>query len=306
MALTTPPAATDATAPPLIVGPLSVDLIDGARLPGGAVSYAARAAEALGGTLRILTVAGPEAGGDDTAALDGHEVELVRAEATLTLEHEFDAAGRRSMRVVAAPGRSLTADDLPEAWRDGPPPSLLMLAPLLAGDVDVASFASIAPREAIALLGQGMQREQGDDGALTHADGPAEELLAACEVVGTLFLSAHETELWPSDALERVVGLLPTTVITRGADGADVLHAGGTCHIEAVPARIVDTTGAGDVFATTYMIGAMSGVARPGRLAAVLAAASTELTGPEPLPSQHEIAGAPGRPNARGERGSGR
>ncbi len=303
MALTTPSAATDATAPPLIVGPLSIDLLDGARLAGGAVSYAARAAEALGGTLRILTVAGPEAGDDDTAALEGHEVELVRAEATLTLEHEFDAAGRRSMRVVAAPGRSLSADDLPDAWREGPPPSVVMLAPLLPGDVEVASFASIAPREAIALLGQGMQREQGSDGALTNADGPTGELLAACEVVGTLFLSEDETASWPSGALEGVAALLPTTVITRGADGADVLRAGGRCHIEAAAAESVDTTGAGDVFATTYMIGVRSGVSRPGRLAAELAAAATELVGPKPLPSRHEIAIAPGRPNARGERG---
>ena len=303
MALTTPPAATDVTAPTLIVGPLSVDLIDGARLPGGSVSYAARAARALGRTLRILTVAGPEA---DTAAFDGHEVELVRAEATLSFEFNFDATGRRSLRVLEAPGRTLTVADLPDAWRAGPPPALVMLAPLLPGDVDVASFASIAPREAIALLGQGMQREQRAGGAIRHAGGPARELLDACAFVGTLFLSDDETASWPRGALERLAASLPTTVITRGASGADVLCAGGTCHIAAASANIVDTTGAGDVFATAYMLAVTSGVPHPGRLAAALAAAATEVTGPGPLPSPRDVAVAAGRPSARGERESGR
>lgn len=303
MALTTPPAAIDLTAPPLIVGPLTVDVFDGARLPGGVVSYAARAAQALGRTARILTVAGPEA---DTSALDGHEVEVVRADVTLTFEHGFDETGTRSLRVIEAAGHTLTAADLPAAWGDGPPPPLLILAPLLPGDVDVASFGSIAPREVIALVGQGMQRERRSDGAIENAAKPTPELLEACALAGTLFLSDEDTAEWSSGELERVAASLPTMIVTRGADGADVFRAGVTFHIDAAPADTVDTTGAGDVFATTYMFGVAAGMPRPGRLAAALAAAATELAGPERLPSWGDIAVAAGRPSERSERGSGR
>ncbi len=41
---------------------------------------------------------------------------------------------------------------------------------------------------------------------------------------------------------------VPTIVITRGADGAEVFHRGKTTHVPSPRVEVVDTTGAGDAF----------------------------------------------------------
>lgn len=53
--------------PVLIVGAMTWDVFGGERRPGGAVSFAARAAAALGVRARILTISGADA---DLAAFE--------------------------------------------------------------------------------------------------------------------------------------------------------------------------------------------------------------------------------------------
>lgn len=68
----------------LLVGPVTRDLVGGHETrQGGAVSYAASALAALGMRACVVTVAGPDA---DLSALDGHDVHVVPADATLTFE----------------------------------------------------------------------------------------------------------------------------------------------------------------------------------------------------------------------------
>lgn len=52
--------------------------------------------------------------------------------------------------------------------------------------------------------------------------------------------------------LERGVG---SVVMTRGADGADLVTAGGVEHVDAFPAEVVDTTGCGDAFVAGFIRG---------------------------------------------------
>jgi sugar/nucleoside kinase (ribokinase family) len=268
---------------------MTVDVVAGERVAGGAVTYGARAAAAALSPARILTIAGPDA---ELTAFEGHELEVVLAECTMTLELGLDEHGSRTLRVVERPERSLDAADLPAKWREGPQPSVLLLAPLLPGDVDVPSFAGVAPRSRTGLLAQGMQREVGADGTVRHVDGPAAELLEAAEHVGTVFLSDEETGGWPQGALRELAKLVPRLVITRGSRGTDIHAADRVCRVEARPATVVDTTGAGDVFATTYMLAESEGRAQPGRVAAVMAACAVERAGPARLPAWSDIGAA--------------
>ena len=57
-------------------------------------------------------------------------------------------------------------------------------------------------------------------------------------------------------ALESAASDAETVAVTRGADGAVVLHRGERHAIQAVPPRqLVDTTGAGDLFAAGFLYG---------------------------------------------------
>lgn len=91
------------------------------------------------------------------------------------------------------------------------------------------------------------------------------------------------------DALARVRGQVETAALTRGAKGSVVLCGEEIHAIEATPpARLVDTTGAGDLYAAGFLRGLAAGLdlARCGRLASAAAAQIIAQYGPraeEPL-----------------------
>lgn len=270
----------------LIAGALSLDLFGGERRAGGAIAYAARAAAALGVRARLLALAGPDA---DLAALGGHELELVRAERTLTFAHGRGAGGARRLRLSRRPGRALSAAGLPPRWRGGH--DLLLLAPLLPDDLDLASFAALPARRR-GLLAQGLLRETGADGRVGHAGAPPAALLAAADARTSVFVSEEETARWDGPALATLAAAAERVVVTRGARGAEVLRGAERIGAPAArAARAADATGCGDVFAAAFMVALARGAddAEAGRIGAALAAAALERTGPRALPPLRDV-----------------
>ena len=74
--------------------------------------------------------------------------------------------------------------------------------------------------------------------------------LLFCNVPEALMVT-QETHI--EAAGERLAASVPEVVITRGAEGADVLHDGRRDSTAACPVVLVDVTGAGDVFSSTYV-----------------------------------------------------
>lgn len=81
-----------------------------------------------------------------------------------------------------------------------------------------------------------------------------------------------------------------SAMITLGADGCVVESAAGAWHVGAVPARVVDETGAGDARIAGTLLGLLSGAslriaARHGSLLAALATESTHTIDPRVTPA---------------------
>ncbi|MGE0228927.1 MAG: PfkB family carbohydrate kinase [Dehalococcoidia bacterium] len=266
----------------LIAGALTWDVFGAERRAGGAVSFAARAAAALGVRARILTIAGVDA---STDAFYGHDVHVVSAQSTLTFEHEVHGEHRR-LRVLARPERALVATDIPRGWL-GASMGVAILGPLLADDLDVRSLAGVG-LERVGLLGQGLQRSVGQDGVVAEAGAPSPQLFDVLSRRCSLFLSEEECLAWPAGALDQVVEVSERVVVTRGSAGAEVLEPGGSRSLVApVHAEVVDATGAGDTFATAFFLGVTVlglGVAEAGVLASRLAASKVGLVGAAALP----------------------
>ena len=69
---------------------------------------------------------------------------------------------------------------------------------------------------------------------------------------------AQETDLEP--AISKFAGKLPTLVVTQSEHGAIACSGGERAHVPAEPiARLVDTTGAGDLFAAGFLAGQARG-----------------------------------------------
>jgi hypothetical protein len=267
--------------PVLIAGPVTWDLIGGARVPGGAVSYAARTCAAFGIRAHVLTNCDASA---DLSALEGHEVHVVPASATLTYEHDF-SSGPRRLRLIAHPERMLTVGDLPRDW---PAFRTVIVAPLIEGDLDAEGFARAGADE-VAVLAQGLQRRASAGEFVRELERPAPALLEAARGA-TVFLSSEEVARWPQAGLEALEGVARRVVVTDGSRGAEVRSHGRATRVEPGPAAaVVDTTGAGDVFASAFILALRAGEAAAGRLAAAYAAANVERPGAAPLPPLAEV-----------------
>ena len=269
--------------PLLLVGPVTIDVIDGERLPGGPVSYGARVARAFGIRARILTIAGPDA---DLSPLESHDVRVVESRHTLVFEIEDRPEGR-VMRVPEQPSRAATAEDLPPDWRR---PETMMVTPLTRSEFDLESFALLASEaQRVGIITQGLQRQIDPHGVVRLAAPVDNSLVRTCTPSYTFFRSRREAALWSESQVAHARSCGARLVTTRGADGATIE---GDERIEVgafAPAEVVDATGAGDVFATALILALDEGEQAAAQIAAAFAAASVEQIGPGPLPSLSEI-----------------
>ena len=221
---------------------MTLDRIGEATRPGGSALYAAVTAHRLGLSVGILTSHG------DDFPLDvipsKIEVVSVPAADTTRFEHRPDPGGRVShVRAVAGP---LTLDDVPDDWRSA---SLTLLAPVV-DEVD-PMIATLFTDGAVAAAAQGWLRQVKPDGLVVPRPWRSPERLL--QSVQALFLSREDIRGQETEVVawfQRV----PIGVLTADRDGALLFVNGERYEVHPRPAREVDPTGAGDVFAATFLI----------------------------------------------------
>lgn len=98
--------------------------------------------------------------------------------------------------------------------------------------------------------------------------------------IDILFANEHELAALTGEddfhaGMAKICAQVPTVVVTRGSEGAHARRDGADAHVPAEPIeRVVDTTGAGDLFAAGFLYGHVRGLALEEclRLGAVCAA----------------------------------
>ena len=224
------------------IGHVTLDRFGEATRPGGSALYAAVTAHRLGLSVGLLTSHG------DDFPLDvippKIEVVSVPAADTTLFEHRHQPAGRIShVRSIASP---LTADDVPDDWRDA---SLCLLAPVV-DEVDPL-MATLFTDGAVGAAAQGWVRHVKPDGlVIPRAWTSPERLLQS---VQALFLSREDIRGQEAEAAEWFQRM-PVGVLTADRVGALLFVNGERYEVQPRAAREVDPTGAGDVFAATFLI----------------------------------------------------
>jgi len=223
------------------VGHVTLDRFGDEIRLGGAALYAAVTADRLGLSAGILTSHA------DDFPLDlvppRIEVVSVPAPATTVFEHQR-TDDERAMRVLSA-AAPLGEADVPEDWRDA---GLVLLAPVL-NEVD-ARLAAAFGDGSVAAEAQGWLRGLGRDGAVRTVRWEA--ATQALRRLQALFLSAADVRGQES-AMTEWVQRVPLAVVTAGRLGALLYVNGDRYELRPRPAREVDPTGAGDVFAATFL-----------------------------------------------------
>jgi sugar/nucleoside kinase (ribokinase family) len=172
------------------------------------------------------------------------EVVGLEAPATTAFEHR-EVKGGRVLRARGA-ARPLTVDDLPADWRPAP---LVLLAPVLQ-EVD-PMLADAFDDAAVGAELQGWLRATDAQGAISAAPWVSPEVtLARLQAV---FVSRQDVQGQESQIIEWVQRV-PLAVVTAGAAGAILYVNGDRYEVRPRRTREVDPTGAGDVFAATFLI----------------------------------------------------
>jgi sugar/nucleoside kinase (ribokinase family) len=278
----------------LIIGHLTRDLLpDGAWRPGGAALYAGVAARRLGLRVGLVTSAPADLCASVAETLGDTPMIVAPTETATTFENVYTSAGR--VQYLRASAQPLTLDDIPSAWRRC---EVALLAPV-AGELAPALASELEAR-VIGAAPQGWLRQWGEDGRVRPRRLDAREVDALPRL--TALILSREDLIGPAGdaaaqaaadetlaAWARLVALL---AVTRGPGGADLWRAGVVERFPGYPARELDPTGAGDVFAMAFLCA----LASTGDAAAAIdqanriAALSVEGIGASTIPTLAQVA----------------
>ncbi|MHB0858449.1 MAG: PfkB family carbohydrate kinase [Anaerolineae bacterium] len=217
-------------------------LRDGSLRAGGTATYSALAAQKLGIEVAVLTSAGP--GATLSEDLPGIRVCCKPAAETTVFENVYlDGSRRQYVRSVAD---RLDATDLPDDWRAA---EIVHLGPV-AQEVDV-SLAKAFANSLIGVTPQGWLRRWNAEGLVSAVDWAEAESVLDAAHVAVLSMEDLGGDRRRFETYRRMARIM---VLTAGPKGAYVFQGEREERIPAYAVSEVDPTGAGDVFATAYLI----------------------------------------------------
>jgi len=227
----------------LAIGHVTWDRLQGQTVLGGSVTYATQTARKLGWEAAALTSAGPDF--DPARDLPGVTTFLARGDATTRFVNNYGEGGART-QVLSSRAGDIVLSLVPEEWRN---PDVLLLGGVAAEIHGRAAKASAA--EVVGANAQGWVRAFGPGGEVTPCEWqrPDENLAG----VHALFLSEHDIP----GALRRsrdLMSFVPMIAVTSGWRGLSLVTRDGIEQVPGFPRTEVDPTGAGDVFAATFLM----------------------------------------------------
>ncbi len=237
------------TAPILVIGHVTRDLIGDQERLGGAAAYVARTLSACGMNVALVTRAphGPllkQLSTDSRISLH-----LLPAESFTTFRHHYKEEERQlGLEECAA---SITVDDIPSAWRNLP---FVFLVPVM-GECGTELLTTL-PESELIVGAQGWLRTVESDGWVRPC-APPEVLLTARLLAVTLSEADHPQ----SEVFARHMARQSRLVaLTRGDKAVTIFEKSAENDIPIVPVKQVhDTNGAGDVFTALLGLRVMCG-----------------------------------------------
>jgi sugar/nucleoside kinase (ribokinase family) len=276
----------------VVVGAASRDLTSddqrGWRL-GGAANYCSLTAARLGLRVGCLVGVDPlastahELGLLQEAGVDVRRVALDRGPVFENLE----IGGHRRQRWLSKSDR-VPSVALPEDWRGA---RAWLIVPV-AGELGDEWAGAPAADSRVGVCWQGLLRTFDDDGWVRRVGPAPSPILGAA---GLVIASVDDVE--GSTDLEWLRSLAPdaAVVLTAGEGGGVALLGGDMRRYRAIAAhRVVDATGAGDVFAAAltaaWLLTGQLATAATLRLAAAAASCSVEGAGLAGVPMRAQVA----------------
>jgi len=262
----------------LVIGHVVKDVREDTWRPGGTVTYAATQASRLG--LRASVITRASAGVDLGEYLPDVCVHRTLSDETTTFENRYEEGTR--VQHVWAQASPVGPEDVPRECRGA---RIVLMGPVLR---EVRpGMVRFFPNALVGFCAQGWLRDVRANGLVVRCRWDADESLRGA---GVVVVSDEDIED-DGDVLEQWQREVPIIVVTGGKGGACVYHEGRRRRIAAFPHEEVDPTGAGDVFATAFVIALneTKSVASAARFASAAAGLSIEGESVAKVATREEI-----------------
>jgi sugar/nucleoside kinase (ribokinase family) len=278
-------------------------LTDTVRVSGGSAGNSIAGVASLGGKGAFIGKVAEDTYGDAYAE-DMHRLgiefrtpRLTSGTPTATSYILITPDGERTMNTFLGASQELTVADIDGELVDASAITFLegyLFDPLPAKEAfrAAADRAKAAGRKTALTLSDAFCVERHRQDFMSWMQGGAIDIIFANR---TEVLSLFQTE--DLDAAGAALGdLVETAVVTMGPSGARVLAGGTVADVPAVPARVVDLTGAGDLFAGGFLLGLARGLPAPeaARLGALAAAEVISHIGARPQAHLADLAAEAG------------
>lgn len=265
----------------VVVGHVCLDILPGGGYGlGGSVSYAATTALRMGCRVGVITCAGPNL--DLGQALPDAQIICHPSDATTIFENIYHDGHRK--QILHQRADVITCGHIPSSWRS----ARMVYIGSIDQEIEPEVFHCFGERANICVMPQGFFRRWDEQGIVSFTEWtPPEKVLRR---IDALVLS--ELDVPDPDLLVRRWGhLVGTIIITHAERGATAYQAGESCHYPARPAKEVDPTGAGDVFAAAYLIRLTEtgDACEAASFATVVASFSVEGPGVEGIPLRSQV-----------------
>jgi len=278
----------------LVVGHLVQDKVAGGYRLGGTAAYASLTAHRLGLRTAVLTRVAADL---DLSSLPP-EIEVHRLPSPQTTVFENIYSGGQRTQYVWAKAESIAAADVPAELASA---RIVLLGPVV-GEVE-DEVARCFPRSLVGICAQGWLRTVAADGRVGQlsprhwrpsASPPSAEAESAQRTGGRQAIFVSEEDLPPAETEETLAGWaaqVPLIFFTLGYRGSRLWWNGRWQEVPGFPAREVDPTGSGDVFAAAFLARYLEtdDVAQAALFAAAAAAVSVEAVGTAGVPTRAQV-----------------
>lgn len=226
----------------LCIGHCCHDKVGNEVILGGTASYSGLVARQLGLRTGILTSVGDDFNFSQVFEDQGIRIWNKAAPQTTVFENIYRNGNR--IQYLHARAHPLFAEDIPSECLAAP---IVLFCPI-AGEVDFSVLRAFPGALKGATI-QGWLRQWDGNGKISPKSMDWSQLAAADVVIMS---DADIRGFEP--AIPVIASYVKVLVMTQGASGAQVFSEGRQFHFPAYPVREVDATGAGDVFATAFLI----------------------------------------------------
>jgi len=262
----------------LLIGHIARDLTtDGPRL-GGTATYAALTANALGLRVGIVTSWGEEV---PLGPLQTIPIINLTSDNSTTFENIATSSGR--IQTIYHIAHNLDYYLVPDSWRHAP---IVHLGPV-AQEVEPSIIRHFS-NSLVGLTPQGWLRSWDKDGKVYLTEWPEAGFVLSQADAAVLSL---EDVGGDESRLEELATYCQILAVTEGAAGVRIYWNGDVRRFQAPEVELVDTTGAGDIFATAFFtrLHTTRDPWEAARFANLLASISVTRHGIEAIPTPEEI-----------------